>query len=433
MPSITIPYIHPIYGSDLQAIEIVNGTYFKAINELLASGQNPDERYNRSSVQSSVPPDSLISELEHSSKLVVPTPQNIDPNIRVYDKSALAEMADLPYRVDVPDKEPTVISTAHLPTGLTYLKTISMGVRASDQKYGYTKDDNYLYRVYGTTITKIAKIPAQKTIDAIYCIKDKIFLIDHADNSVAEYANGKIKFLIKGKPEYSNLVNRFLYYKGNYYAVVADYQKLTLINVYTNKIISISKKGHTIGNLLSRSIALNAIIFDAGVYVLEDVDGKLTIKDYAYDKAPIKYLAVAKTRFDYLVHGQGGTLALYPYNLLHGVTDYPKIKNPPIMDSIYGEVRQGYVVIGITKDSQDLSKVVFSVYYTSDFINYVNTGINVLVGSGVNITRDYIYVNDGNGHQIVFKVNGYTMRIPRGNLAEVYGKNMMLTNTVSIM
>lgn len=414
-----IPYPFPSYGSDLIAKEIVNGTYVASINMMIKNSKTGEERY----VYVPSSPD-VIEKMQSGEQITEVREESLDTEYSHYDKNKSLEDAVLPVYVDADNKEPTIISRAMCPTGLTYVDELK---ESSPTPYTARYDDgtekflviakNYdkssaIYKIDGMEKTELVSIPKEKDTNSaiiswLCSVGGRNFFSDGI--SVHEYSGGGYQKVFTSSlvSEKGVARQRIVRDKDDFYLVFTFADSIFLENIDTGEVLSIIANSN-IGEPLVQNSAYgdNCFTLRNGTTIMVK-DGVLTEVKKGWHKSMLKY------RYDY---------DLSKINLRkYGVPHYPKAK-PPIgihSGTDYIGIKEGYVFARLNGGETH------RIYYTTDYINYIDTEVEAFV-DWIVITEKFIYF--GGSSITVMSVDGWTYKAPDGRYSEQFLRNGLSNN-----
>lgn len=440
MAQIKIPYQNPTYGSDLMAKEIINGTYYAAIDMKITNTQTGHERYIRVE-------DSLPEKMSRGESIERVTPTVIDSNIPRVDREKLQEDAVLPRYVDIIDSLPDIASRSQCPTGLTYVGEFEVGevnmifnknfYATRDTMYFFSTDyylydspytgdpgtpHHVLYKLDGTKKQKVAEFEKKYT---------KITWMDVSDGEIYIYAYNQSNYeiyklaggeFVKVMDTNSYILPMVVASKGNHYVIdVSDKTKAVFRSidggddidfVWRDGEFRIDPANYSLYDDFDgeKNIAGSGVVYlmgyDKEPYSIAIIDGKaVNVKERKHFKH--KYSNMS--RFDF-------HFGRARFNLMVGKGSYPRAR--------YGETE---TPIGDIRSAFILAYHVIN--YTRDFVNYVETGIVNSVAGRFSITKSHVYIVRDN-RVMAIKIDGWSTVIPHAGLAELFAKEGMLDSQI---
>lgn len=432
MAQIKIPYQNPTYGSDLMAKEIINGTYYAAIDMKITNTQTGHERYVRVE-------DSLPEKISRGESIESVTPRVIDSNIPSVDRERMLEDAVLPRYIDKLDSLPDIASKSQCPTGLTYLGEYEIGeVNVNLKRVCATKDDLFflaidrylydswyegyvgtahyiLYRLDGLQKEVVAEFEQKETyIDWVDISDGQIFIkTSERAGSVLYRLDGSTfvkvmdvsadilsmviasggKHYVADVSNATKVIFRCIEGCGNLEYAWRDEDERATMDSYTRK--SIAGAGFTTSFSKTTAIAI--------------IDSKaINVKA----RRDFKHLYASFSRFDYDGHRAR-------YNDMMGKVGYPKSKyNPMSWFRNIGAIR-----------SEIISNILGKVGYTRDFVNEIDSGIVWSNYSDYAITKSHLYFFDEEKIMAI-KIDGWSTVIPDARYGELFAKEGLLDSQI---
>ena len=432
---ISIPYPYPNYNDELLAKEIVNGTYMASINMMIRNSQTGEERY----VNVPDSPD-IIKKLETSKEPDAINVNAIDDNPIIYDRNKSLEDAVLPIKKDVGDPIPLIVSDAMCPQDIEYLGDTELQSSIYKNVSRYDDGINKFLVVFEKTDDGSS---SQNTDGDIYTFykfvgldKTKLFdlAVDDYGTPYFIYSIGKRNFFKAGGKifEYSdagftelltvsiNEVAQFMIMDKDRIYIVGMHSTIHLQDVDSGDIIdSDFKASSTAAGNRSTAYEYNYLISYSNTYYVEDGEIKKIDGDNSF------FSASAKIRFDYLDSYARSSLA--HFNEKHNIHKYPFAHIPSYGTEYLEDSKEAF--FSIDKNSR--------IYFTKDYINYKDTGIEAVghklsgnIYYKIANFEDYIYIISSNTIQ-AFKINKWDYRIPRSDLGELFAKHDMINRGIN--
>ncbi len=432
---ISIPYPYPNYDDDLLAKELINGTYMASISMMIQNSQTGEERY----VNVPDSPD-IIKKLETSNEPDATNVNAIDDNPIVYDRNKSLEDAVLPIKIDVGQEKPLIVSEAMCPQDIEYLgdTELQRGLYRNVSRY----DDgiNKFLVVFEKTDDGSS---SQNTDGDIYTFykfvgleKTKLFdvSVDDYGTPYFVYSIGKRNFFKAGEKiyEYSDAgftelltvsigeVVDFMIMDNDRIYIVGMNAKASLQDVDSGNVIESDFRASRLeaGNRAT-AYAYNYFVAGLDTYYVENG----VIKKINGDAS--LFNASAKVRFDYL--DSNARSSFIHFNEKHNIHNYPIASIPSYGTEYLEDSKEAFFSISYGS----------KIYYTKDYINYKDTGIEA-VGhkiSGYIYYRianfeDFIYIISADTIQ-AFKINKWGYQIPRSDLGELFAKHDMINRGIN--
>ena len=380
-----VPYPFPNYDSDLLAKEIVNGTYMASINMMIKNSRTGDERYVNV-------PDSpkLLDDMEHGIPTSASSVQSIS-DTPIYDRDKILEDAVLPKYVDTDPKEAEIISKAMcvekiLLDGIATFPYVKIG--------RYSKDGNAFFVGVEKTNDGIDRFNYAGDVYTFFrhngLSRVPMFTFEYdVENGVPEwlYSVNNRNFFFAGDKLYSYNESGYtqilepsivgaeplIVVDGNSFYLVSAHIKMKAQNIDTQAVLTLDtvQSASSLQHFYVSAYKSNYFGADSAWFYIKN--GQI----FDIEKSKVFHRATYKVRFDY----HSGS---YPaqYNLRSGVPDYPRARTPNTTAEYIG-LKEGIIIAGTDG----------KVYYTTNFAEYVDSGITATQGQKIVITREFIYLS----------------------------------------
>ena len=418
-----IPYPYPNYDTDLMAKEIINGTYMASIKMMIRNSQTGEERYVF------VPDSPIIEDMQVAKEIKEIKVEGIDSNITIYDRNKSLEDAVLPVYVDIPDKEPLIVSRAMCPQGLTYVTTTDdtygfliarfddgtddffVGVDKTDDGSSSTNTDGDIYTFFkhvGATKTKMFDVNVDDigTPHWLYATHKRNFF--YAGGKLYEYNESGFSVAFTSELAKTKPIDNIMAAEGDNIYLLSFHDMLRAENIITGEILELDTQQSISSNSIYYISAYSEAYFGGNSSWFYIKNGILhdNLKPKKYHKATMK------VRFDY--HNENKPAN---YNFSKGVDDAPRTRRPSsssflLLDEYIG-IKEGYVAVSAK-----------TIYFTKDYKKYINSGISADSASSIIITKNYMYFYRS-GKFVIVSVDGWSYKLPDGRYAELFLKNKL--------